>query len=114
MTGIFHKLPNRKYQINSDVKFVDFCTFKVEKSIFISFLTAADIYKLLLSVEGIKESDFGTQGLAPNVLTYLWCRHFSHFVMLILSKQLDTFEYTEDVQESKCNIKQILKNTLEH
>ena len=71
MYDTLHELPNRKYQINSDVKFVDFCTFKVEKSIFISFLTAADIYKLLLSVEGIKESDFGTQGLAPNVLTYL-------------------------------------------
>ena len=47
-------------------------------STFICIRTAADIYKLLLSVEGIKESDFGTQGLASNVLTL----HYRHILQI--------------------------------
>ena len=56
------------------VKWADFSTSR-KISIFIFIRTAADIYKLLLSVEGIKESDFGTQGLSLTQL-YLYTDFF--------------------------------------
>ena len=66
--------PIKKVNSLRYVKWADFSTSR-KISIFIFIRTAADIYKLLLSVEGIKESDFGTQGLSLTQL-YLYTDFF--------------------------------------
>ena len=82
------------------VKWADFSTSR-KISIFIFIRTAADIYKLLLSVEGIKESDFGTQGLSLTQL-YLYTDFFLKNFYFLCYKTRETWKLEEKIGFFSC------------